>query len=233
MNTKILVFLSLLVLSVVGVYQRLTPDNAAVLFIDLQTGLFNGVQDQPAVELHNNIMALVAVAQLFNLPTVVTSSFETGPNGPVITGILENLPNATVVPRPGQINAFDDPDFATAVNSTNRTYLIMAGISTDVCLTFAALSAKDLGYNVYAVIDASGTWSNLIETTALWRMGMNQINIMSWFAVASELQMDWRNATGPGFAQLLTTYLPFYGNLITQQNYTTNITNITANASGP
>jgi len=69
----------------------------------------------------------------------------------------------------------------------------MAGISTDVCLTFAALSGKDLGYNVSAVIDASGTWSDLIRTLAIKRLVMNDINIMSWFAVAGELQVDWRN----------------------------------------
>jgi len=233
MNKKIIVVLSLLVISVLGVYTPLTPDNTAVLIIDEQTGLFNGVTDQTAVELKNNILALAAVAQLFNLPTVLTTSFQNGPNGPIIPEILTMLPNATMIARPGQINAFDDPDFVTAVNNTNRTKLVLAGISTDVCLTFAALSARDLGYDVYAVIDASGTWNKLIEETAIWRMGMNNITIMSWFAVASELQADWRNATGPAFAQLLATYLPFYGNLITQQNFTANLTNASTNASGP
>jgi len=228
MTKKILVVLSLLILSVLG-YNLLTPSNAAILFIDDQTGLFNGVQSQTAVEFKNNILALVSVAQIFNLPAVVTTSFQDGPNGPIIPEILTMLPNATLIARPGQINAFDDPDFVAAVNNTNRTKLIMAGISTDVCLTFAALSAKDLGYDVYAVMDSSGTWSKLIEETAFWRMGINQINIMGWDDVSSELQADWRNATGPGYTQLLATYLPFYGNLITQKNFTANLTN----SSGP
>jgi len=53
------------------------------------------------------------------------------------------------------------------VNATGMKNLVLAGISTDVCLTFAALSARDLGFNVYAVIDASGTWSEEIRETAI------------------------------------------------------------------
>jgi len=97
---------------------------------------------------------------------------------------------------------------------------VIAGIATDVCLTFAALSAVDLGYNVSAVIDASGTWSVLARDLAIERLAMNNINLMGWFAVASELQMDWRNSTGQGLMQLLNQRLPFYGNLIVQQNFT-------------
>jgi len=64
---------------------------------------------------------------------------------------------------------------------------VMAAISTDVCLTFAALSGVSLGYDVYAVIDSSGTWTTEIRDTAVERMAWNGVNIMSWFAVASEL----------------------------------------------
>jgi len=73
----------------------------------------------------------------------------------------------SIVHRPGQINAFDDSEFAKAVNATGMKNLVMAGISTDVCLTFAALSGVSLGFNVYAVLDASGTWSEEIRETAV------------------------------------------------------------------
>jgi len=102
------------------------------------------------------------------------------------------------------------------VNNTNRTNLVIAGIATDVCLTFAALSAVDLGYNVTAVVDASGTWSVIARDLAIQRLVMNRVNLMGWFAVASELQMDWRNSTGSGLLQLLNQRLPFYGDLIVQ-----------------
>jgi len=74
-----------------------------------------------------------------------------------------------------------------AVNATGMKNLVMAGIATDVCLAFATISAKNLGFNPYAVIDASGTWSVIALEAAVERMVMNNVTIMSWFAVASEL----------------------------------------------
>jgi nicotinamidase-related amidase len=74
------------------------------------------------------------------------------------------------VHRPGQINAFDNADFVDAVKKTGRKKLLIAGISTEVCVAFVALSAKSLGYEPYAVLDASGTWSKLVEDAAIARV---------------------------------------------------------------
>jgi len=98
--------------SVCGVYTPLTVNDTAFLFLDLQTGLFNGVQDQPAVDLMNNIEALADLAVLFNVPVVLTTSHDTGPNGPIIPYLVTKFPNVQIIHRPGQINAFDDDEFA-------------------------------------------------------------------------------------------------------------------------
>jgi nicotinamidase-related amidase len=55
-------------------YERLTSDNAAVLFIDHQTGLANGVQTQSPPEFINNVRALVRIAQIYKLPSIITTS---------------------------------------------------------------------------------------------------------------------------------------------------------------
>ena len=140
-------------------YERLTSDTAAVLFIDHQTGLANGVQTQSPPEFINNVRALVRIAQIYKLPSIITTSSADGPNGPIIPVVAEGLPEATIVHRPGEINAWDNQDFVAAVKETGRKKLLIAGISTEVCLAFVSLSARDAGYDVYAVIDASGTWS--------------------------------------------------------------------------
>ncbi|MEY9749891.1 nicotinamidase-related amidase [Bradyrhizobium japonicum] len=127
-------------------YDRLTAENAAVLFVDHQTGLANGVQTQSPPEFINNVKALVTIAQIYKLPAVITTSAADGPNGPVMPVVAEGLPKATIVHRPGQINAFDNPDFAAAVKKTGRKKLLIAGISTEVCVAFAALSARKEGY---------------------------------------------------------------------------------------
>ena len=65
-------------------YERLTAENAAVLFVDHQTGLANGVQTQTPAEFINNVKALVTIAQIYKLPAIVTTSAADGPNGPVL-----------------------------------------------------------------------------------------------------------------------------------------------------
>jgi nicotinamidase-related amidase len=194
-------------------YDRLTPDNAALLLVDHQTGLSNGVQDQSVPEYIIAVTALVKLAKAFNLPTVVTTSAADGPNGPVLPVITQTLPAASVVHRPGEINAWDNKDFVAAVNKTGRKKLIVAGVSTEVCVAFVALSAIEEGYEVYAVIDSSGTWNKLVQEVAVARMAQAGVKPITWVAVGAELQADWRKPTGKALGQIMGEHLPFYGNL--------------------
>lgn len=192
-------------------YERLTADNAAVLFVDHQTGLANGVQTQSPPEFINNVKALVTIAKVYNLPAVITTSAADGPNGPIMPVVEQGLPHAAIVHRPGQINAFDNKDFAAAVKATGRKKLLIAGISTEVCVAFAALSAQELGYDVYAVLDASGTWSKLVEEAAIARMVQVGVVPITWVAVGAELLGTWQSSTGEAHAKLMGDHLPFAG----------------------
>jgi len=190
------------------------PDNAALLMIDHQSGISNGVADMSQTEFLNNVTALAKVGRMFELPTVITTSATDGPNGPLLGKVTEILPDAPVIHRPGQINAWDNDEFVAEVKKTGRQKLILAGVSTDVCLAFAAISAVNDGFDVYAVLDASGTWSPLVAQVAALRMMQAGVVPITWVAVAAELQSDWRNDTGPELAELMGTHLPFYGNVI-------------------
>ncbi|MDN3514218.1 MAG: hypothetical protein NG747_07445 [Candidatus Brocadia sp.] len=86
-------------------YRRLSRDNAAVLLVDHQSGLVNLVQDYSPDEFRNNVLALAGLARYFKLPTILTTSFEDGPNGPIVPELKEIHPDAAYIPRPGQINA--------------------------------------------------------------------------------------------------------------------------------
>ncbi|HHK4226761.1 TPA: isochorismatase family protein [Pseudomonas aeruginosa] len=194
-------------------YDRLTPDNAAVLFVDHQTGLSNGIQDQSIPEYVTAVTALAKIAKNFNLPSVITTSAADGPNGPVLPAITDLLPNAPVVHRPGHINAWANTEFVDAVKKTGRKKLIIAGVSTEVCVAFVALSAVQEGYDVYAVIDASGTWNKLVQEVAVARMAQAGVKPITWVAVGAELLADWRNPLGQEHAKVMSEHLPFYGNL--------------------
>jgi len=195
-------------------YDRITSENAAVLFIDHQTGLANGVQTQHPAEFLNNVKALVALANVHGLPAIVTTSAADGPNGPIMPAVAQGLPNATTVHRPGEINAWDNADFVAAVEKTGRKKLLVAGISTEVCLAFVALSAKQAGYEVYAVLDASGTWDKRVEDAAIARMVQAGVIPVTWVGVGAELLGDWRSPMAEAHGKLMGEHLPFSGNNI-------------------
>jgi nicotinamidase-related amidase len=194
---------------------RLSADNTTLLLVDHQTGLMQLVRNFGADEFKNNVLALADVAMLYNLPTILTTSAENGPNGPMLPELKEKFPDAPYIPRAGQINAWDNEDFVNAVKATGRKKLIIAGIVTDVCVAFPAISALNEGFQVYVVTDASGTFSEAVQQAALMRLTHLGAIMINWFAVSAELQRDWRRDTGQGLADLYLERLVPYGNLIT------------------
>lgn len=194
-------------------YNRLDKTTAAVLLVDHQTGLINLVQDYTPNEFRNNVLALADIAKYFKLPTILTTSFEGGPNGPLVPELKEILPEAAYIPRPGQINAWDNEDFVKAVKSTGKKQLIIAGVVTDVCVAFPALSALEEGFDVFVVVDASGTINKDMRDAALMRMVHAGAQMMSWFSIASELHRDWRNDV-EGLGTIFSNHVPNYRNLM-------------------
>ena len=194
-------------------YNRLNKDDAVVLLVDHQTGLISLVQDFSPNEFKNNVLALADVAKFFKLPTILTTSFEQGPNGPLVPELKEMFPDAPYIARPGQINAWDNEDFVKAIKATGRKQLIIAGVVTDVCVAFPTLSALAEGFDVFVVTDSSGTFNTTVQQASWNRMSQAGAQMMNWFSVACELQRDWRNDI-EGLGNLLSQRIPNYRNLM-------------------
>ncbi|NTY88112.1 hydrolase [Serratia fonticola] len=195
-------------------YKRLDKDQATVLLVDHQAGLLSLVRDIDPDRFKNNVLALGDLAKYFNLPTILTTSFETGPNGPLVPELKAQFPDAPYIARPGQINAWDNEDFVKAVKATGRKQLIIAGVVTEVCVAFPALSALAEGFEVFVVTDASGTFNELTRQSAWSRMEAEGAQLMTWFGVACELHRDWRNDI-EGLGTLFANHIPDYRNLMT------------------
>jgi nicotinamidase-related amidase len=195
-------------------YSRLSKDDAALLLVDHQAGLISLVQDFEPSEFKNGVLATAACGKYFNLPTVLTTSFEDGPNGPLVPELKEMFPDAPYIARPGNINAWDNEDFVSAVKKTGRKQLIIAGVVTEVCVTFPALSAIEAGYEVFVITDASGTFNEVTRHSAWLRMQAAGVQLMNWFAMAGELHRDWRNDI-EGLGALFSNHIPNYRNLMT------------------
>lgn len=195
-------------------YVRLDKNEAAVLLVDHQTGLMSLVRDIEPDKFKNNVLALADLARYFELPTILTTSFEDGPNGPLVPELKDLFPQAPYIARPGNINAWDNEDFVKAVKATSKKQLILAGIVTEVCVAFPALSAIEEGYEVFVVTDASGTFNEITRHSAWERMSSAGAQLLSWFAVACELHRDWRNDI-EGLGKLFSNHIPDYRNLMT------------------
>ena len=195
-------------------YKRLDKDDAALLLVDHQAGLMSLVRDGHPDVFKNNVLALADLGRYFNLPTILTTSFEDGPNGPLMPELVEKLPDAPYIARPGQINAWDNEDFVKAVRATGKRQLIIAGVVTEVCVAFPALSAIESGYDVFVVSDASGTFNAVTRDSAWHRMVAGGAQLLTWFAAAGELHRDWRKDV-EGLGALFAEHIPDYKNLMT------------------
>ena len=194
-------------------YTRLDKTQAAVLLVDHQTGLLSLVRDFQPDQFKNNVLALADLANYFKLPTILTTSFEDGPNGPLVQELKDKFPDAPYIARPGNINAWDNEDFVKAVKATGKKQLIVAGVVTEVCVAFPVLSALEEGFDVFVVTDASGTFNEVTRYAAWDRMSAAGAQLMNWFGVAAELHRDWRNDI-EGLGTLFSEHIPDYRNLM-------------------
>jgi len=190
------------------------PDDAVMLLIDHQSGLFQTINDMPMPRLRAHAAALARMATLAKMPVITTASVPQGPNGPLIPEIHENAPHAQYVARKGEINAWDNPDFVAAVEATGRKTLIIAGTITSVCMAFPAISAVHAGYKVFAVVDASGTYSKMAQEITLARVVQAGVVPMDTAAVASEIQRTWNRSDALQWAEIYTRIFPEYQLLI-------------------
>ena len=195
-------------------YIRLDKNDAAMLLVDHQTGLLSLVRDIDPDKFKNNVLATADMAKYFGLPTILTTSFEDGPNGPLVPELKEIFPDAPYIARPGNINAWDNPDFVAAVKATGKKQLIIAGVVTEVCVAFPALSAIEAGFDVFVITDASGTFNPITRDAAWDRISQAGAQLLSWFGAACELHRDWRNDI-EGLATLFSNHIPDYRNLMT------------------
>lgn len=190
------------------------PADAVMLLIDHQSGLFQTINDMPMPQLRAHAAALARMATLCQLPVITTASVPQGPNGPMIPEIHQNAPHAHYVARKGEINAWDNADFVAAVKATGRKTLIIAGTITSVCMAFPAISAVHEGYKVFAVVDASGTYSKMAQEITLARVVQAGVVPIDTAAVASELQKTWHRDDAAQWAEIYTKIFPEYQLLI-------------------
>lgn len=182
-----------------------TPENSAMLLIDHQVGTMGWVKSADLEEIKRHTIALARAANETGMPLILTSSMEDQAQGPLFEELQQAVPEAFEkrVQRAGVVDAMKDPDFAAAVKETGRKNLIIAGITTDVCVVYPAITSVLEGYNVQVVVDGSGSPSQIADETALRRMESHGVTLTTTNQLIAELAQDWSSEHGQKLMQVL------------------------------
>jgi len=140
----------------------------------------------------------------------MTSSQEDHIQGPLHPLLQQTMPEAYAarVKRAGIVNAWTDPNFVKAIEKTGRRQLIMAAVTTDICLVFPAISAVEAGYEVLAVMDASGTDTAIGEDMSRRRMERAGVWLTSTNTMVAELVQNWNTPQGIPLVLAMTAISP-------------------------
>jgi nicotinamidase-related amidase len=189
---------------------QFTPENSALVLIDHQIGTLQFVHNMSSDESLRNAVMLAKAANAYGMPVVLTTSMEDHLQGPIAPALQQVLPEAykTRIKRAGIVNAWADPNFSGAVRATGRKKLIMAAVTTDICLIFPSISAVQVGFAVLAVLDASGSSYEVQENLARRRMEHAGVVLTTTNTAIAELVQDWSTPQGSELIQLLIATVP-------------------------
>ncbi|SHM15424.1 hydrolase [Rhodanobacter sp. OK091] len=173
-----------------GPLPLITPTDCALLLVDLQAGLAFGVGSIDRQVLRDNVIAVAKTANVFKLPVVASTSASKVYSGPLMPQIQAAIPDVRPIER-RNMNAWEDEAARSAIIATGRKRLLIAGLLTEACVSFCALSAKAEGIDVFVIADACGGLTDTSHQLALRRMETAGVTLTSWIQVLLELQRDW------------------------------------------
>ena len=131
---------------------RLTPQNAALVVIDVQEKLMNVMPRRD--EVIASLQKLIGAARVLKLPTLVTAQYTKG-LGPVCKEITKAATGIAPMEKM-TFSCCGSEEFMRAVKDLRRQRIILCGIEAHVCVQQTAFDLmKD--YIVYVCTDAIGS----------------------------------------------------------------------------
>ena len=189
---------------------QFTPENSALVLVDYQVGTLQLIRNNSSDQSLRNAVMLAKAAKAYGMPIVLTTSQEDHIQGPLAPALQHISPEAykNRVKRVGIVNAWADPKFSAAVEATGRKKLIMGGVTTDICLIFPSISAVQAGFDVQAVMDASGSSYEMQEEMSRRRMERAGVVLTTTNTIIAELVQDWSSPQGSELVMLLIATAP-------------------------
>ncbi len=184
---------------------RPTPDSAILVYVDYVTGLDNLMNRLPVKVYKNNIAAFAKMNPLFKMPTVVFGEENEyyGTFLPEMAHVTHDIRRYNRTSISGYI-----PEFADWLASTGRKDVIIGGISLDNCVLHTALDLLRAGYNVFVVVDVSGTNSPVSEDVAMMRLRDAGAVMCTWLSIITEVGVDFASQYGDEMKAIIGEHWP-------------------------
>lgn len=186
----------------------LTPENCVVALIDYQPEQYSTVTSTSKERIDLNAIALAKAATAYEVPVVLsTVGVDLGVNKPTEPAISSELPGVSEIDRTG-VNAWEDAEFRQAIEDTGRQKVVIAGLWTEVCLTFPTIDMLSEGYAVYPVIDAVGGISTTSHEMSIQRMVSAGASPVTAISFAGKLKRNWARPEFDRLRTIMGWYFP-------------------------
>ena len=137
-------------------YDKPTPQNSVVLFIDHQIGLMADVRDFTSLaEYKSNVVGLARMANALKMPVLISSSNAQWQNGDILPELKEIFPEESIYRRTGIINCYEDPlEDQPDIYHAHEPWLNHQEQTIDEAIRFSILGARALEkpctYDIFA-----------------------------------------------------------------------------------
>jgi nicotinamidase-related amidase len=168
-------------------WSRVGPDNAVLLLVDQQEGLFSRIHEPR--QTRANLVALARSARLLGIPAVMTTALAAGPNGPQLAELTDTFAGQEIIDRT-LINAWQDDRVREAVTRTGRRKILIAGTGLDVCAQLSALACAADGYDAYVAVDACGRFASVPSVATISRLTQAGVALVDTRVVVLEAMAD-------------------------------------------
>ena len=186
------------------VAENFTTTDSIVMLVDHQTGTLGWVKSLPQDTVTTACRVLTRMTVAYDMPLVLTTTMEQQV-GETIPDIQSLAPDAYAkrYARGGELDCWDDAALRDGVAALGRKRIVMAGLTTDICLFWAARSALRLGYEVLVVADACGTTTVLGYTLTYDRLLADGAQVTVINQVVTELVNNFGVPAGQAAQQIM------------------------------
>lgn len=163
-------------------------NDSVLVLVDAQEKLI------PAVLNHEQMISrcdwLLKLATNLNIPILVSEQYTKG-LGPTVAP-LNNYINQSNCIEKVHFSCMQEPKYINELNKHRRKQLILIGIEAHVCVLQTALETKEAGYDVFVVVDAVSSRSEMDLKYGLKRLKQDGVHL-----VTSEMVLfEWIRQAG-------------------------------------